>query len=80
MKHFVVVQNWASGYDSDSDVAGVAHTLEKAKEIFAGIAKTEKKFAKDSGYTIYEDSDVLFDAGKEGYYIEDHTKVYIQEV
>jgi phosphoribosyl-dephospho-CoA transferase len=80
MKHYVVVLNWATEGDNGSNVLGVAHTLEEAKEIFDETFKEEKDLAENNGWKIYEESDKVFDAGEDGYYHDNYTKLYIQEV
>ena len=83
MKHYVVLCDWAISNDTIAngvDITGVAHSLEEAKEIFAKAVVDEKKYAEEHGWEIYEDSDVCFDAGEEGYYAAEHARFYIQGV
>jgi hypothetical protein len=80
MKHFVVVLEWATEGDNQSNVLGVEHTLEAAKEIFNETLQEEKALAENNGWEIYEDTDRVFDAGEDGYYCQNRTKLYIQEV
>ena len=82
MKHYVVLCDWAVDHlcDSGVNITGVAHSLEEAKEIFAKAIVDEKKYAKENNWTIYEDTDMCFDAGEDGYYASEHTHFYIQEV
>ena len=80
MTHYVVVLNWATEGDNGSNVLGVAHTLDEAKKIFNETLKEEKELAENNGWEIYEDEDVIFDAGEGGFYCDNHTNLYIQEV
>lgn len=80
MKHYVVVLNWASEGDNGSNVLGVKHTMDEAKKIFNETRIEEKQLAEDSLWEIYEDSDTVFDAGESGFYNNNYTKLYIQEV
>ena len=80
MKHFVVVNDWANKYENGTTILGVAHSLDEAKEIFNEYLNEEKKYAEEHGFTIYEDCDTIFDAGEDGYYITNHTNLYIQGV
>lgn len=80
MKHFVIVNDWANDYECGTNVIGVAHSLEEAKEIFNTHLVEEKNYAEEHGYTIYDDYETVFDAGVEGYYISNHTNLYIQMV
>lgn len=40
----------------------------------------EKQYAKEHGFTIYDDCETVFDAGEEGYYRDNHTNLYIQMI
>lgn len=80
MKHYVVLISWASDYEQGVGIVGVAHTLEEAKEIFNKNLEWEKNLAEENGWEVYENTETCFDAGKEGYYSQDHTRIYIQGV
>lgn len=83
MKHYVVLCDWAitgNFTDSGVNITGIAHSLDEAKEIFAKAVVDEKKYAEEHGWKIYEDSDVEFDAGEDGYYEAEHAHFSIQEV
>lgn len=82
MAHYVVLCDWAEshGMTNGVDITSVVHSLEEAKEIFAKVVMDTKKYAKENGWEIYEDTDVCFDAGEEGYYASEHERFYIEEV
>ena len=80
MKHFVIVNDWANEYENGTTILGVAHSLEEAKEIFNQRLADEKQYAEEQGFTIYDDYETVFDAGEDGYYISNHTNLYIQMV
>ena len=80
MKHFVIVNDWANEYESESTILGVAHTMEEAKEIFNKNLIEEKEYAEEKGFVIYDDCETVFDAGEGGYYLSNHTRLYIQMV
>lgn len=80
MKHYVVLCDWAMNDAEGVDITGVAHSLEEAKEIFAKAVVDEKKYAEDNNWVIFQDIDVEFDAGEEGYYAAEHARFYIQGV
>ena len=80
MEHYIVINDWATEYESGVDVKGVAHALEEAKHIFNQYVDEERDYAKKLGWTVYEDGDVCFDAGKNGYYVSAHSKLYIQRI
>ena len=80
MKHFVVVNEWASEYECGSNVLGVAHSLEEAKEIFNTNVAEEVEYASIHEYTIYDHCETVFDAGDDSGYIGNHTRLYIQMV
>jgi glycerate-2-kinase len=80
MTHYVVVLNWATEGDNGSNVLGVTHTIDEAQEVFNETLKDEKALAENNGWKIYEESNDVFDAGEDGYYRDNYTKLYIQEV
>lgn len=80
MEHFVVIHDWSNEYEYDVTILGVYHSLGEAKEMFNSCVADEKNYAEENGFAVYEDSDVCFDAGKEGYYAREHTNLYIQMV
>ena len=80
MKHFVIVSDWANEYECGSNVLGVAHSFEEAKDIFNTNLADERQYAEDHGFTIFDDCETVFDAGEEGYYVKNHTNLYIQMV
>ena len=85
MKHYVVLFDYGiSAYAFDNfngiEIVGVAHTLEEAKEILAKESIEEKTYAMKHDWEILEDSDIEFDAGEAGNYVEEHAHFYIKEV
>ena len=80
MKHYVIVNDWANEYESGTTILGVVHSMEEAKEIFNQRLANEKQYAEENGFTIYEDCETVFDAGEDGYYVSNHTNLYIQMV
>ena len=79
-KHYVIVNNWANEYENGTIIIGVAHSMEKAKEIFNKRLVEEKQYASEMGFIIYDESETVFDAGLDGYYMTGHTNLYIQMV
>lgn len=83
-KHYVVMCDWSATIDGmingNVDIAGIAHSLEEAKEILAKVSIDEKQYAQENQWIVYEDSDVEFDAGEIDYYAAEHVHFYIQEV
>ena len=80
MKHYVVINHWANEYENGTTILGVAHSMEEAKEIFNERLASEKQYAEEQGFTIYDDCDTVFDAGEDGYYSTNHTTLYIEMV
>lgn len=81
MKHYVVIHSWANEEEADGlTVIGVAHSYDDAKEVFDKAVLSEKIYAEENDFEVYEDSDNVFDAGEEGYHSINHTKVVIMEV
>ena len=81
MKYYVVLCNWSllSG-EFGTDIIGIAHSLEEAREIFDKAVIDYKANAEYNNWEIYEDSDVEFDAGAKSYYRLEHTNLYIEGV
>lgn len=80
MKHYVIVNDWANNYESGTTILGVAHSMEEAKEIFNASVADEREFAKAQNWEVYDDCETVFDAGEDGYYVANHTNLYIQMV
>lgn len=80
MMHYVIVLEWSTDGDCGSNVIGVTHTLEDAKKIFNETAMEEREWAIEHEWIIYEDIDVSFDAGENGMYSDNHSRLYIQGV
>jgi hypothetical protein len=79
-EHYVIINDWATEYENGASILGVVHSLEEAKRIFNEYAAEEKQYAEEHGFEIYEDDEADFDAGEEGFYVSNHTRVYIQGV
>lgn len=80
VKHYVIVNEWSNEYECGTTILGVAHSLEEATEIFNQNLAGEREYAKEREFTIYDDCETVFDAGEDGYYINNHTNLYIQSV
>ena len=80
MQHFVIVHEWTSEYENGVEILGVTHSMDEAKEIFNAKLAEEQQYASEHGYTVYDACETDFDAGEDGYYSQNHTNLYIQEV
>lgn len=80
MTHFVVILDSAYNYGQFNHIIAVKHTYEEAKAVFDANVDEEKEYAERNGFTIYDDEDDLFDAGRNGEWSMYHTKLYIEEV
>lgn len=83
--HYVVINEWSvdnGEMASGVEIITVCHTLEEARDVFTKRLPEEQCCAKENGWTVYEhdDSKLVFDAGKEGYYDAEHTKLYVELV
>lgn len=83
--HYVVINEWSvdnGEMASGIEIISVCHTKEEAKESFEKRLPEEQDCARDNGWTVYEhdESNLVFDAGKEGYYDAEHTRLYVQSV
>lgn len=80
MKHYVIVNDWANEDESGTSILGIVHSLKEAKEIFNHNLADEKNYAEKHGFTIYDNCETVFDAGEDGYYVSNHTHLFIQMV
>ena len=80
MNHYIIVNDWANEYECGTTILGVVHSLEEAKKIFNEQLIEEKEYAERHGFEIYDDCETVFDAGENGYYVSNHTNLYIQMV
>ena len=80
MKHYAVINHWATNDDSGLRIVGVAHDIVEAQAMFNDAVVEEKEFANQSGWHIEEDTDICFEAYEVGYYSQAHTALYIEEV
>lgn len=80
MKHFVIINEWASECERGTSIVGVTHSLEEAKEVFNQSLADERQYAKDEGFIVYNDCETVFNAGEDGNYTANHTYLYIQTV
>lgn len=79
-EHYVIINDWANEYENGVSILGIVHSLEEAKIIFNEYATEEKQYAEEHDFEIYNDNEGEFDAGEDGYYVSNHTRVYIQGV
>ena len=79
-EHYVIINDWANEYENGVSILGIVHSLEEAKRIFNECVAEEKQYAEEHDFEIYNDDDEDFDAGEDGYYVSNHTRVYIQGV
>lgn len=80
-KHWVVVAEWCVDYEGGHCIVGVFHSEAEALAAFDKRVSTDDRLlANEYGYEIYEDSDRMFDSGKDGYYCHDHITVEVVEV
>lgn len=80
MKHYVVVCDWASDYQQGVDIVKVAHTYEEALDAFDKRLEEERKIvAEHDEWQVFIDARAEFQAYEEGYYVKDHTYLYIEE-
>lgn len=79
MEHYVVILDWATNDEKCVEILGVFHTFEEAEEIYKSHLDYERKFAEENGYIVDEDF-CSFVAYAEGYFVEEHTQLYIQGV
>ena len=79
---YVIYQTYTSIHDDSyaTNILGVTTDLEEAKEKFRIYRAQEHTYATSNGYRIYTDDDCCFDAGREGEYITENTRVKIEKI
>ena len=87
MKHYVIIHDYAaeSGKNHDdvssgTEIVGIAHSHDKAKEKLAKASADERQYAKENGWVVQVDSDEAFAAGEANNYDREHTDFYIEEI
>lgn len=76
---YVLLSEWCVDYESGHEIVGVYDTEAKAITALKNrVDSDDRVLAEDYGYTIYEDSDVCFDAGEEGEYVSNHVCARIE--
>ncbi len=79
--HFVVVNDWANPDDSGFDILTVAHSYEEALTFFNERLIKEKEVSKEANYEDVDECEGYYDSWiTEGFYSNNHNKLYIQEV
>lgn len=82
MKHHVVLFDWGlyPSLASGTEIVGIAHSPEKAKEILATASVDEKAYAKKHDWEVLVDSDVEFSARDISDGNNEYAHFYIKEV
>lgn len=81
MEYYVIVADWCVDYQAGHSVVGVYTSEEAAIAALENrVSKDDRLLAEEYGYTVYEDTSRCFDAGIDGYYIQDHLYVGIETV
>lgn len=77
---YTVVVAWCNDSSSATfEVLGTFDTLDAAKNCFADERNKEMQSISESGWEIYDDSELYFDAGEDGYYNENHFTIKISK-
>lgn len=76
--HYIIVNEWAEDLEQSVTILEIAHSLEEAKEKIIPHIQLEKAYAEEKGYEIFEENEMLFDAGEKGHYAEHHTLLSIK--
>ena len=79
--HFVVVNDWANPEDSGFEILYVAHSYDEAYAFYCDRLPEEKVVSEESGYEVVDEHEGYYDSWiAEGFYSNNHNKLYIQEV
>ena len=80
MKVYVVLARWCVEFENATCICGVYTNEEKAKaKLKERVDVEERDYAEEHGWTIYEDTDLCFDAGLDGEYCMNNICVSIEE-
>lgn len=80
MEHYVVILDWATSNEEIVEILGVFHTFEEAEALFKTHIDYEREVAKERGYKICDDFNGYFVSYADSCSVEEHTRLYIQEV
>lgn len=78
--YFTVIHEWAYDGETGGAVVAIEETEENAKKAFSQKLVEEKQFAEENDWCVYVDEEDSFDAGREGFYNDAHTCLFIQRV
>lgn len=80
MKVYIVLANWCEEDGNCACGCDVYTTKEKAKaKLKEWVDVKERDYAKEHGWTIYEDTDLCFDAGLNGKYCMNNVCISVEE-
>ena len=71
---------YGTAFSKKADLDEHLERLEEAKEILNERVAEEKDYAAENEWEIFDDNEMTFDSGKNGYYASNHTCLYIQGV
>ena len=79
-KIYTVICFWvAEDEEPNCEIIGNYLSLESAKKALKKRRKKELKITKELGHTIFEDTELIFDEGLEGYYNTNFCTIKIEE-
>ena len=78
-KIYLLIQDYV--VDSNAELKISAYkTIKGAKTALKDAVKESKPTDKENGFEVYTDKSTEYEAYIEGYYIDNHTHIYIKEV
>lgn len=78
--YYVVVDEWCIDGDYNIEIRGVTTSFEQAKQIVNNFVSDAIELASDQNWTVFADEPGEYDAGSNGNYVANHTRIYIQRV
>lgn len=79
-EHWVLLIESTIDCDSYLSCEGVYHSQEDAVKNLKKAADSVRQEVEESGYEIFEDSEICFDAGILGDYISDHIVICVKHI
>ena len=78
--YHVVVDEWCIDGDYNIEIRGVTTSFEQAKRIVNNFVSESIELARDQTWTVFTDEPGEYDAGEDGNYVANHTRIYIQRL
>ena len=78
-KVYLLIQDYVTDLNTEFKVDAYK-TMDSAKAALKEAVKKSKPLDKENGFEIETDNETEYEAYLDGYYIDNHSHIYIQEV